>query len=265
MLNTSEPLLTTDLISILNDLTDDEFENFKGHLRCEALDNFSPIKMDLMLKTARQHAVDLMVQKYGLVGAVGVMGEGLKSINRNNLVKQLQAVSSGCSRYELSPLFDGAPLQSLSDIISNTVHDLVPDCDHMWFTEISQTAHSILPTKHVNTPEFIKPIRTVTKTDLISILNDLTDDEFENFKGHLRCEALDNFSPIKMDLLLKTARQHAVDLMVQKYGLVGAVGVMGEGLKSINRNNLVKQLQAVSSGAEGHRGSRFLFFNGLIY
>ncbi|XP_050925416.1 uncharacterized protein LOC108894854 isoform X2 [Lates calcarifer] len=91
----------------------------------------------------------------------------------------------------------------------------------------------------------------VTKTDLISILNDLTDDEFENFKGHLRCEALDNFSPIKMDLLLKTARQHAVDLMVQKYGLVGAVGVMGEGLKSINRNNLVKQLQAVSSGAEG--------------
>ncbi|XP_050925417.1 uncharacterized protein LOC108894854 isoform X3 [Lates calcarifer] len=91
----------------------------------------------------------------------------------------------------------------------------------------------------------------VTKTDLISILNDLTDDEFENFKGHLRCEALDNFSPIKMDLMLKTARQHAVDLMVQKYGLVGAVGVMGEGLKSINRNNLVKQLQAVSSGAEG--------------
>ncbi|GLD66092.1 NACHT, LRR and PYD domains-containing protein 1-like protein [Lates japonicus] len=65
----------------------------------------------------------------------------------------------------------------------------------------------------------------VTKTDLISILNDLTDDEFENFKGHLRCEALDSFSPIKMDLMLKTARQHAVDLMVQKYGLVGAVGV----------------------------------------
>ncbi|GLD68464.1 NACHT, LRR and PYD domains-containing protein 1-like protein [Lates japonicus] len=58
------------------------------------------------------------------------------------------------------------------------------------------------------------PSVRVTKTDLISILNDLTDDEFENFKGHLRCEALDNFSPIKMDLLLKTARQHAVDLMV---------------------------------------------------
>ncbi|GLD68585.1 NACHT, LRR and PYD domains-containing protein 1-like protein [Lates japonicus] len=63
----------------------------------------------------------------------------------------------------------------------------------------------------------------MTETDLKNILDDLTDDEFKEFKWELKCEKVDNVPPIKVSLLSKADRQDTVDLMEQKYGLVGAL------------------------------------------
>ncbi|XP_050934060.1 NACHT, LRR and PYD domains-containing protein 1b allele 4 isoform X24 [Lates calcarifer] len=89
------------------------------------------------------------------------------------------------------------------------------------------------------------------ETDLKNILDDLTDDEFKDFKWELKRETVDNVPPIKVSLLSKADRQDTVDLMEQKYGLVGAVRVMERVLKRISRNDLVKKLSSISSGAGG--------------
>ncbi|XP_018546004.2 uncharacterized protein LOC108892771 [Lates calcarifer] len=80
------------------------------------------------------------------------------------------------------------------------------------------------------------------ETDLKNILDDLTDNELKDFKWNLKCETVDNVPPIKVSLLSKADRQDTVDLLKQKYGLVGAVRVMERVLKRISRNDLVKKL-----------------------
>ncbi|XP_018531451.2 LOW QUALITY PROTEIN: NLR family CARD domain-containing protein 3 [Lates calcarifer] len=89
------------------------------------------------------------------------------------------------------------------------------------------------------------------ETDLKNILDDLTDNELKDFKWNLKCETVDNVPPIKVSLLSKADRQDTVDLLKQKYGLVGAVRVMERVLKRISRNDLVKKLSSISSGAGG--------------
>ncbi|GAA6227542.1 protein NLRC3-like, partial [Lates japonicus] len=91
----------------------------------------------------------------------------------------------------------------------------------------------------------------VTETDLKNILDDLTDDMFEDFKWYLKHEKVNDILPITVNQLAKAERRDTVDLMVEKYGLVGAVGVTERVLKTISRNDLVKQLLATSSGTEG--------------
>ncbi|XP_053198119.1 uncharacterized protein LOC128382149 isoform X2 [Scomber japonicus] len=87
--------------------------------------------------------------------------------------------------------------------------------------------------------------------DLIKLLEDLTKDDFEKFKWYLKNEKLGDIEPIKESQLEDAKMQKVVDLMVQKYELAGAVEVMKSVLKKINRNNLVKKLPNISSGAAG--------------
>ncbi|XP_050927471.1 protein NLRC3 isoform X7 [Lates calcarifer] len=88
------------------------------------------------------------------------------------------------------------------------------------------------------------------KLDLKKILDHLKNDEFEDFKWHLKHETVNNVPPITESELDNAERRITVDLMVQKYG-GGAVQVMRRVLTDISRNDLVKQLPAVGSGAEG--------------
>ncbi|XP_062280882.1 NACHT, LRR and PYD domains-containing protein 12-like, partial [Scomber scombrus] len=94
----------------------------------------------------------------------------------------------------------------------------------------------------------------MSEADLLNILDDLRDDEFKNFKWHLKHEKVGNIKPIKVNLLSKAERRDVVDLMVQKYELAGAVEVLESILKKISRNDLVSELSTISSGAEvdGH-------------
>ncbi|XP_071361433.1 uncharacterized protein [Trachinotus anak] len=89
----------------------------------------------------------------------------------------------------------------------------------------------------------------MTETNLIDILDNLKDDEFKRFKWLLEKETVDDIPPIKVKQLSNAKREETTDLMVQKYGFTGAVGLMERLLKTIGRNDLVMKLRAVSSGA----------------
>ncbi|XP_067467056.1 NLR family CARD domain-containing protein 3-like isoform X1 [Thunnus thynnus] len=90
-------------------------------------------------------------------------------------------------------------------------------------------------------------------SDLLDILDDLTDDQFGNFKWHLKeYEKVGDIPPIKQSKLSKADRPDTVDLMVQNYKLSGAVEVIKNILKKISRDDLVRN---ISSGAEGGEGS----------
>ena len=91
----------------------------------------------------------------------------------------------------------------------------------------------------------------MTEADLLKLLEDLTDEDFETFVWYLKYEKVDEIPAIKRSKLEKAKRRDAVDLMVQKYEFSGAVEVMKSVLKKINRNDLVKKLSNISSGSEG--------------
>lgn len=88
----------------------------------------------------------------------------------------------------------------------------------------------------------------MTKVDLLNLLEDLKVDEFEKFKWYLKNEKVDDIQESQLET---AKRQNVVDLMVQKYEFSGAVEVMKIILKKVNRNDLVKELSIITSGAEG--------------
>ena len=88
----------------------------------------------------------------------------------------------------------------------------------------------------------------MTKADLLKLLEDLRDDQFEKFKWHLKNEKVDDIQESQLET---AKRQNVVDLMVQKYEFSGAVEVMKSVLKKIGRNDLVEELSNISSGAQG--------------
>ncbi|XP_053198757.1 NLR family CARD domain-containing protein 3-like [Scomber japonicus] len=90
----------------------------------------------------------------------------------------------------------------------------------------------------------------MAEMDLLNILDDLTDNEFENFKWSLKYEKVGDITPIKESQLEKAERRNVVDLMVQKYEFAGAVEVTKSVLKKISRNDLVTKLPTIGSGAE---------------
>ncbi|XP_042260306.1 NACHT, LRR and PYD domains-containing protein 12-like isoform X2 [Thunnus maccoyii] len=99
----------------------------------------------------------------------------------------------------------------------------------------------------------IVPAQTAEMTEvyLLNILDDLTEHEFNKFTWSLKNQKVGDIEPIKVSQLEKADRKNVVDLMVQKYEFAGAVTVMKSTLKKINRNDLVKKLSNIGSGAEG--------------
>uniref|UniRef100_A0A3P8Q847 Pyrin domain-containing protein n=1 Tax=Astatotilapia calliptera TaxID=8154 RepID=A0A3P8Q847_ASTCA len=94
----------------------------------------------------------------------------------------------------------------------------------------------------------------MTEPDLVNILEDITDEEFKTFKWNLKNERFRDIEPIKVNRLSTAERCDAVDLMVQKYDVDGAVQVMESIFKKINRNDLVKKLRKVMGQPAGLPG-----------
>eukprot|EP00064_Thunnus_orientalis_P016735 superscaffoldBa00003384_g16806 len=93
----------------------------------------------------------------------------------------------------------------------------------------------------------------MTEMDLLNILDDLIDDEFKKFKWCLKYEKVGDIPPIKEHQLSGAKRRDVVDLMVQNFKFSGAVEVIKSILKKISRNDLVRRLPNIGSGAEGWR------------
>ena len=93
----------------------------------------------------------------------------------------------------------------------------------------------------------------MTAVGLLNTLLDLKEDEFKQFKWHLRQpNILEGYQSIKVSMLEKNAeRQDTVDVMVNTYHLHGALKVTKKVLEKINRNDLVQSLPDTSSGPEG--------------
>ncbi|XP_042259200.1 NACHT, LRR and PYD domains-containing protein 14-like isoform X1 [Thunnus maccoyii] len=87
------------------------------------------------------------------------------------------------------------------------------------------------------------------KEDLWETLQELKEDEYENFKWLLNPEGIPRAQ------LEKAARRDTVDLMVQKYQDPGALQVTMKILGKIKRNDLVQHLQNSSSGPKGGESS----------
>ncbi|XP_062282590.1 erythroid membrane-associated protein-like [Scomber scombrus] len=91
----------------------------------------------------------------------------------------------------------------------------------------------------------------VRKEDLLETLEDLTDEEFKDFKCLLKDESLAGYQTIRACRLQKAERRVTVDLMVKTYQLPAAVEATKKLLKKINRNDLLQRLSDRSSGPEG--------------
>ncbi|XP_054882416.1 caspase b [Poeciliopsis prolifica] len=94
-----------------------------------------------------------------------------------------------------------------------------------------------------------------TEENLIDILDDLPDDNFNTFVWHLKKETWNGIQPIKSSRLQKADRMDVVDLMVQTYQMDGAAQVMMNMLKKINRNDLVKKLADLCPAAAAQAAS----------
>ncbi|XP_033471133.1 uncharacterized protein LOC117249528 isoform X1 [Epinephelus lanceolatus] len=87
------------------------------------------------------------------------------------------------------------------------------------------------------------------KEELWKTLQDLKEEEFENFKWFLEQDGLlEGLSGIPVSQLEKAKRQHTVDLMVQKYPGSGALKVTLKILENIHRNDLKQHLQNLPLG-----------------
>ncbi|XP_029385073.1 uncharacterized protein LOC115061003 isoform X2 [Echeneis naucrates] len=90
-----------------------------------------------------------------------------------------------------------------------------------------------------------------TEKNLIYILTNLKDDEFQDFNLILFKKMLDD-APAKAKQLLEANREETVEVMVFIYGLRGAEKVMEQLLNDIKRSDLVKKLINIDSQAEGY-------------
>lgn len=97
---------------------------------------------------------------------------------------------------------------------------------------------------------------TMTREDLLKTLEDLRDQEFQDFKWYLQQpEVLTGHQTIKASKLEKAERRDTVDLMVQTCKLRGALMVTRKVLGRINRNDLVQSLSDTNSEPRGQSHS----------
>ncbi|KAL7403681.1 hypothetical protein ABVT39_003719 [Epinephelus coioides] len=96
---------------------------------------------------------------------------------------------------------------------------------------------------------FSKLEATMTAEDILNALEDLTEDDFKNFKWYLQQpDILGGYQAIKVSKLEKAERWDTVNVMVNTYKPDGALKVTKKVLEKINRNDLVQSLSDTSSG-----------------
>ena len=92
----------------------------------------------------------------------------------------------------------------------------------------------------------------MTPADLLNVLEDLGDEDFQKFRWLLQQpDSLQGLPKIGRSHLQTANRWNTVDLMVHTYRLPGAVAATRKLLEKINRNDLLQSWCSSSSPAEG--------------
>eukprot|EP00064_Thunnus_orientalis_P009155 superscaffoldBa00001146_g9178 len=191
-------MTAVDLLDILDDLGEEEFERFRWSLlQVESPKGFPNIKKGRLEKANKCDTVDLLVQTYELPGAVEVTKKVLKKIPRNDLVQRLSLARSRSKGLRSEKELGGT----------------------WWRAEAETWSEKVI----------------MTKLDLLNTLEDLIEKEFEDFKWFLKDESLEGHQAIKASRLEKAERRDTVDLMVQTYQLPGAVEWMSVMLERLQR------------------------------
>ncbi|XP_078100946.1 LOW QUALITY PROTEIN: NACHT, LRR and PYD domains-containing protein 3-like [Sander vitreus] len=106
----------------------------------------------------------------------------------------------------------------------------------------------IAPKPKIPPPALPKDLEDLTMTaDVLTILEDVREEEFKKFKWFLTNSEHVKNTPIPVSKLENADRMKTVDLMIQTFTLPGAVDVTKRILKDIPRIDLVQRLAASSS------------------
>ncbi len=84
---------------------------------------------------------------------------------------------------------------------------------------------------------------------LLKALEDMLDDDYNQFKWYLSIKVLDDCEPIKKAHLQKVSRNDTVSMMIERYGEESAVSLTLEILKEMNFNGTAEDLRKALAGA----------------
>ncbi|XP_026147930.1 NACHT, LRR and PYD domains-containing protein 12-like [Mastacembelus armatus] len=156
---------------------------------------------------------------------------------RNENLQRLQSLSAEI-------LLSSAWAQFVQDVSEQVLNQLLESLLQQGVINQGEMESARAETRADRTRAVIDMGLTMGPEDIFIILEDLGENEFKKFKWFLQQEGIRRSQ-------LEVARRHdTVSLMVQRYGLDGAVEVTKKVLEKIPRKDLVQSLSDISSGPE---------------
>ncbi|XP_029979235.1 uncharacterized protein LOC115411292 isoform X2 [Sphaeramia orbicularis] len=217
------------LLSVLEELKDEEFKMFKRKLYEDPMFQWSRLE-----KVERTDVVDLMMDSYG--GAITWMETRrvLEDIKRTDLVQRLTKIYS-------EPGGEGGPKTQTPEETQRPMETREPyhslrDRFVSYIRRVELLSHSASRSWSTNMERILQ-----------DFLDSLTQDQFDEFKQHLK----DGDVFMRESNLETASRRNTVKIMFQMCGASGAMKNTGGVLKKMGRIDLVQRLSKLCSTLEG--------------
>uniref|UniRef100_A0A673AUG1 CARD domain-containing protein n=1 Tax=Sphaeramia orbicularis TaxID=375764 RepID=A0A673AUG1_9TELE len=239
---TPEESKKMNLLSVLEELKDEDFKLFKRRLYEDPTFRWSRLE-----KTERTDVVDLMMDVYGGSRSRITTRAVLDHMNRTDLVQRLTEIYS-------QPGGEGGPKTQTPEKviyrstrktkIQRPVVTLEAFSRSVAFRQASSIHHSMLPyLSHLPS----KSRSTNMERILQDFLDSLTQDQFDEFKQHLK----DRDVFMRESNLETASRRKTVKIMFQMCGASRAMEETRRVLNKMGRTDLVQRLSKLCSTLEG--------------